>query len=90
MDDDYEAPPPVEVPPSELSAAALRGVIEAFVLREGTDYGTRDWSFEDKVAQVRAQLDAGTAKIMFEPVSNSVTLVLGSERGAPARPPADV
>jgi len=32
---------PVAVPHTGLSAAALRGVIESFVLREGTDYGER-------------------------------------------------
>ena len=48
---------PVAVPHSELSAAALRGVIESFVLREGTDYGERDVPHEAKVAQVLRQLE---------------------------------
>ncbi|MES1191364.1 MAG: YheU family protein [Steroidobacter sp.] len=30
---------PVAIPHTELSADALRGVIDSFVLREGTDYG---------------------------------------------------
>ena len=37
-----DRPPPVEVPPEALSPLALRGAIESFVLREGTDYGERD------------------------------------------------
>ena len=41
-EDDRERPPPVAVPHTELSPEALQGVIEAFVLREGTDYGDRD------------------------------------------------
>jgi len=74
--------PPVVVPHSELSPGALRGVIESFVLREGTDYGERDVSFETKVAQVRRQLDAGEAQIVFDPDTESIHIVL---IGAPRR-----
>jgi uncharacterized protein len=49
-------------------------VIESFVLREGTDYGEREYSLEEKVAQVRAQLERGQARILFDPESNTVTL----------------
>jgi uncharacterized protein len=66
---------PIEIPHAELSAEALRGVIESFVLREGTDYGEREHSLEQKVAQVRAQLERGLARILFDPESNTVTLV---------------
>jgi uncharacterized protein YheU (UPF0270 family) len=65
---------PIVVPAAELSAEALRGVIEAFVLREGTDYGAREYSLEQKVAQVRAQLERGHARILFDPETNTVTL----------------
>jgi len=64
------------VPHTALSAAALRGVIESFVLREGTDYGERDVPHEAKVAQVLRQLERGEARIMFEPVSQGVSIVL--------------
>ncbi|HEV2269184.1 MAG TPA: YheU family protein [Steroidobacteraceae bacterium] len=67
---------PIPIPHAELSADALRGVIESFVLREGTDYGEREHSFEQKVAQVRAQLERGQARILFDPETNTVTLAL--------------
>lgn len=67
---------PILIPPAELSAEALRGVIESFVLREGTDYGAREYSLEEKVAHVRAQLERGQARILFDSESNTVTLVL--------------
>lgn len=51
-------------------------MIESFVLREGTDYGEREHSLAQKVAQVRAQLERGQARILFDPESNTVTLVL--------------
>jgi uncharacterized protein YheU (UPF0270 family) len=75
-DDDRERPLPVVVPYAELSEDALRGVIETFVLREGTDYGERDVSHEDKVAQVMCQLRRSEARIMFDPLDSSVTIVV--------------
>ena len=68
---------PVDVPYTELSADLLNAVIESFVLREGTDYGEREFSLEDKVARVVAQLKRGEAKIVFDPESSSVTIVVG-------------
>ena len=81
MDDSNDAdprdrPPPVEVPHAELSTAALRGVIDAFVLREGTDYGERDVAHDTKVGQVMRQLERGEARILFDPVSESVDIVV--------------
>lgn len=57
----------VKVPPEALSADALRGVIEAFVLREGTDYGHRDFSLEEKCRAVARQIAAGEAEVWFDP-----------------------
>jgi uncharacterized protein len=41
--------------------AASSGVLEVFITREGTDYGLHEVPLATKVAQVRHQLDAGTA-----------------------------
>ena len=71
-----EAPEPVEVPYGELSAELLHAVVESFVLREGTDYGEREYSFEDKVAHVMRQLKKGEARILFDPESESVTIAV--------------
>jgi uncharacterized protein YheU (UPF0270 family) len=74
--DDPEHAPPIEVPHTELSADALRGVIEAFVLREGTEYGERDVSLERKVGDVLRQLERGEAQIMFDPNSETIDIVV--------------
>jgi uncharacterized protein YheU (UPF0270 family) len=63
------------IPHRELSAAALRGVIEAFVLREGTDYGEREYSLEQKVNHVMGQLDRGEAQVLFDPDTESVQIM---------------
>jgi uncharacterized protein len=66
---------PVEVPWRALSPDALRGVVEAFVLREGTDYGAREFSHEEKVRQLLEGLARGEARILFDPATESVTLL---------------
>lgn len=66
---------PVEVPWKALSPEALRGVVEAYVLREGTDYGAREFPHEEKVQQLLAGLARGEARIIFDPVTESVTLL---------------
>jgi uncharacterized protein len=74
----------IEVAPAELSPQALRSVVESFVLREGTDYGEREFSLDEKVAQVMRQLERGEARIMFEPRTQSVSIVVvAARRGTP-------
>ena len=67
---------PVVVPHGELTPEALRGVIEAFVLREGTEYGEKDVSLEQKVAHVMRQLERGEAQVVFDPNTESVDIVV--------------
>ena len=71
-----ERPEPIVIPHRELSAAALRGVLESFVLREGTDYGERELSLEQKVSQVLRQLERGEAQIVFDATLESVDIVV--------------
>lgn len=65
----------VEIPFDLLSPEALAGVLEDFVLREGTDYGEVELSFDDKVARLRAVVERGEARIVFDPETESVTLI---------------
>jgi uncharacterized protein YheU (UPF0270 family) len=71
MDTEQE---PVEIPHDALSADALRGVIESFVLREGTEYGARDFTLDEKVAQVMQQLRRCEARVLFDPATQTVTI----------------
>lgn len=72
---------PVEIPHQELSPEALRGIAEAFVLREGTDYGERECPFDVKVEQVLRQVRSGEARILFDPGSETVDIqVVGPGR----------
>ena len=81
MDDvDNHASGAIEIPYSKLSEEALRGVVEYFVLREGTDYGSRVYSLDEKVEHVLAQLRDGRARILFDPTSETVGIVVADRR----------
>ena len=71
-----EKPQPIVIPHTELSAEALRSVVESFVLREGTDYGEREVSLEQKVLQVMRQLERGEVQIVFDAALESVDIVI--------------
>jgi uncharacterized protein len=85
--DDNHSPPgddtsdsPVEVPHTALEKDLLRAVIESFVLREGTDYGARELSLDDKVGRVVRLLERGEARIVFDPRSESIDVVSKERR----------
>jgi uncharacterized protein YheU (UPF0270 family) len=67
------------IPHGELSADALQGLVEAFILREGTDYGMREFTLAQKVNHVMAQLERREAVIMFDPDTESVDIVVNHE-----------
>jgi uncharacterized protein YheU (UPF0270 family) len=70
----------VELDPDQLSPGALRGLVEEYVTREGTDYGHSDWSLEEKVTQVFRQLERGEARIVFDLELESASIVAVSDR----------
>ena len=65
----------IEVPSSSLSRAALRALVEEFVTRDGTDYGAVERSLDAKVADVLRQLDRREVCIVFDPETETTTLV---------------
>lgn len=66
---------PLEVAINELSPEAVAGVIDGFICREGTDYGWNEISHEQKIRQITGQLNSGLIKIVFDPNTESVTLM---------------
>lgn len=63
------------VPHSALSADALIGLIDDFILREGTDYGPQAYDLDAKRQAVVRQLEGGTARILYDATTRSTTLV---------------
>jgi uncharacterized protein YheU (UPF0270 family) len=74
MDNSRPKPEPVVIPYQELSPTALRGLIESFVLREGTEYGPKEVPLDVKHTQVMRLLEKGTARIVFNPDMESADI----------------
>jgi len=58
-----------------LSSDALRGLVEEFITREGTDYGAVESSLESKVEDVYRQLRAREVRILYDSVDENVNIV---------------
>ena len=54
------------IPHQQLSREALAGIIDDYILREGTDYGARELSLEEKRARLRRQLERGEVVIAWD------------------------
>jgi hypothetical protein len=55
-----------KIPVNKLSPEALRGVIEEFISRDGTDYGEIEVPMETKFRQVKYELESGLAILIFD------------------------
>ena len=66
----------VEIPLQALSPEALIGVIDAFILREGTDYGDRVYTLDEKRDRVRRLLESNKEQIQFHPESEFIDIAL--------------
>lgn len=63
------------IPHEQISDDALQGLLEEFITREGTDYGETEVSLAQKVAQVKRQLVRGDIVVVFDPASESVSIL---------------
>jgi len=66
---------PIQIDPSKLSEDALTGIIENFIMRSGTDYGPVEASHETKINQIKKQLKNDGVKVVYDPNTESVTLM---------------
>ena len=66
----------MKIPYAELSQEALLGVIDAFILREGTDYGHEEITIDQKRSRVLSMLQSGEAEIVFYQESDHIDIVL--------------
>jgi len=65
----------MEIPYNQLSKHTLLAVIEEFISREGTDYGHREYTLDEKVEKVKSQLVKGEIKLLFDSETSSCNLV---------------
>lgn len=67
------------IPVSKLSHEALRGVIEEFISRAGTDYGEIEATQEPKFRQVKHKLENGSAVLVFDGETGTTNIFLAND-----------
>lgn len=65
----------MDIPWQQINTDTLKRLIESFVNREGTDYGHKSYSLDEKVDQVLGQLKRGEAKITYDSDSETCNII---------------
>ena len=65
----------MEIPHNQVPEQTLLAIIEEFISREGTDYGHREYTLDEKVEKVKSQLLNGEIKLLFDSETSSCNLV---------------
>ena len=65
----------MDIPYTEISEEALKAIIQEYITREGTEYGIKEYSFEQKIEQIKQQLLKGDIKINFDDETQTCNLV---------------
>lgn len=63
------------IPHQQLSTDTLNTLVEEFVTRDGTDYGSSEMNLTQKTRQVIKQLDQGKIVIVFDEASETCNIV---------------
>jgi uncharacterized protein YheU (UPF0270 family) len=65
----------VLVPPERLQLTVLRALLEEYASRDGTDYGEREYTLDEKVERLHSQLRTGDLYILYDADSEQWDLV---------------
>ena len=68
-----------KIPVNKLSSRALKGVIEEFISREGTDYGETEVPIETKFRYAKQKLENGSAVLIFDDVIETTNIFLSDD-----------
>ncbi|EKT61030.1 YheU family protein [Providencia sneebia] len=63
------------IPWQELTPETLENLIEAYVLREGTDYGENEKTLQQKVEDVKQQLVSGKIVLVWSELHESINFM---------------
>ncbi len=63
------------IPLEQLPELTLTAIIEEFIFREGTEYGATDISKEDKVKEIKQQLQQGSALLVYSELHQNVNII---------------
>jgi hypothetical protein len=65
----------IRVPLERVDAGVLNSMLEDYASRDGTDYGARELDLGEKVANLQAQLRAGSLAIVYDLASEQWDLL---------------
>jgi uncharacterized protein YheU (UPF0270 family) len=65
----------VLVPLQRLETDVLQALLEDYATRDGTDYGERELTTQEKVERLRRQLSAGDLQILYDADSEEWDIV---------------
>jgi len=68
-----------KIPINKLSNEALRGVIEEYISRDGTDYGENESSTETNFRHVKSKLQKGLAVLIFDDEVETTNIFLADD-----------
>ncbi|WNO09917.1 YheU family protein [Teredinibacter sp. KSP-S5-2] len=63
------------IPAERLTEEVIRGIVESYITREGTDYGATELSMEEKVAELLPLVLSGEVLISYDENGQSLTLL---------------
>lgn len=65
----------MRIPLEAVDADTLDNIIEAFILREGTDYGEEEMSLAEKISDVKQQLANNQAVLVYSELYETVNIM---------------
>jgi uncharacterized protein YheU (UPF0270 family) len=69
----------VQVPVERLQPDVFTALLEEYASRDGTDYGARELSLDEKVANLRRQLEIGDVGLVYDADSEEWDLMAAAE-----------
>ena len=63
------------IPWQQLEPETLQNILEAYALREGTDYGEQEFSLDEKVTQLQQQLGNNELLLVYSELHDTVNLL---------------
>ena len=73
--DDFAGDNVLLVPWQSLSDEALRGVLEEYITRDGTDYGATELTLETRLQRAQHQLQNGEVLLAFDTAEQSCHII---------------
>ncbi len=67
------------IPVNKLSHEALKGVIQEYISRDGTDYSEVEASEETKFRYVKQKLEKGLAVLIFDDEAETTNILLADD-----------